>query len=123
MDRNKNVMYFPHSGKPQLRKGEPKNFVGTEFLAISENLFLLYDMTHLPVPNEELSKLGFSNIPGNAVLICEEGENRLDVPDDILSNLPEILRKDSEKRQSFRNQLLGMGGKELQGEGYNIIMF
>ena len=123
MDKTKNIVYFPHSGKPQIRNEVPKDFKGTEFLAISEDLFLLYDMTFYPVPNEELNKQYCLNIPGNAVLICEEGETRMDVPDDILSTLPEILRKDNEQRKLFKNQLLEMGGKEHQGEGYNIIMF
>ena len=122
MDSKKRVLFFPHSGKPKFMKGVG-DFKGSDFLAISETLFVLYDITH-NTPNAEMAKFGyiFSNIPGNAVLISENGDSPLDIPLDILKRLPGILKKDDDARSSFRSSLLQRGGQEVGGDGYSIII-
>lgn len=104
------VLWCPHSGEPTYRVGFPKGFSGSECLAISENLTVLYNITQT-TPNASLAGFGhiLANIPGDAVIVYEKDDCERDIPTNTLDELPQILQRDTTARLNFRKTLAENG--------------
>ena len=82
MSVSQKVLYCPHGGKPHIHQGTPKKFSGDEYLVISPTLTVFYNITK-NTPNAKLSKIGgiLSNIPGDAIIVCEDEKDIKDIPE------------------------------------------
>jgi hypothetical protein len=105
------VLWFPHSGEPQIVQRPSLPF--EESLYLGPGFVLLYNLDRYS-PNASLKKFGriVSNIPGDAILICEDVTTGkpIDVPSDILQQFPRILKADEEQRIRFVEEMENMAG-------------
>lgn len=111
MDVNLKMWCIPHDGKPYFITQTLKKVRRyDEGLSLSENLTLMYN-TNRVLPNPNLSKFGqvLSDIPGDALLIDEDG----DIPDNIEELLPQILEKDTRARLDFIKDLRQFTGTSV----------
>ncbi len=110
MSTKNRILYVPHRGKPVFLQGIPKNFKSEEYLVISPQLMVLYN-TIYQTPNAILARYGhiLNNIPGDAVFVSETEDGMIDIPEDIIEQLPDILKKDSVKRIYHLDELRRIG--------------
>ncbi len=110
MDNSRRVLYIPHDEPPRFVMGIPDNFQPDEALCISSNLSVVFSITH-STPNPFLAKYGyiFSNIPGDAVIGYEIDGEIMDIPLNILDDLPSILKKDADARSTFEREAHNYG--------------
>ena len=101
------VWYVPHGDCPEFVDYDSDRLFD-ESLSLSDEppICVLYTIDKT-TPNPYVAKFGqiFRNIPGDLMLIYENE----DVPENIESLLPGILKKDSEKRVGFFQQMQAMG--------------
>lgn len=97
------ALYFPCTDTPRVVLG--KSFKFDEYLAISPDLYLMYNSDTGDIYNLYLLKFGL-RIPGDAIIFAtdDQGE-QTDIPEDLLEKLPEILGEDKKKRKEFIDRL------------------
>lgn len=104
-----------------VKHGESPSFVHVkkvphfdEYAMISPDHILFYNMNK-DKPNPYLQQFGYimSNIPGDAMIVCETDEGEEDIPLNFESMLPKMLQHDAKQREEFINS--------FQEKGDNVI--
>ena len=84
-----------------------------ECFSIGPELTLLCHSSPELDDNPYLSKYGAS-FPGACLIVRENEEKTLDLPDDFISQLPDVLEKDRIAREKFMEQMLASGAELLE---------
>lgn len=103
--RNYRVWYVEHGKNGVFTQYSKVPEYFEENITLSENYVMMYNINK-STPNPYLFKFGYivQNIPGDAVVLYEDGESIKDIPLDFEEKFPEILKHDMVARSAFASE-------------------